>query len=65
MDFYGETIGTQQFVRYIAMSVTEGCPLGGVPLYLAMIIKDMCPPIDNYNYDRSRFNDSAYFVLRI
>ena len=36
MDFYGETIGTQQYFRYIAMSATEGCPLSGVPLYFSM-----------------------------
>ena len=33
MDFYGETIGPQKFVRYIAMSTIEGCPLSGVSLY--------------------------------
>ena len=41
MDFYGETIGPQQFVRYIAMSVTEGCPLGGVPLYHMLILEPL------------------------
>ena len=33
MDFYGKTIGTRKFVRYIAMSAMEGCPLNGVSLY--------------------------------
>ena len=34
MDFYGETIGPQKFVRYIAMSAIEGCPLSEVSLYI-------------------------------
>ena len=28
----GKTIGTQKFVRYIEVSVIEGCPLSRVPL---------------------------------
>ena len=33
VDVNGKTIGTQKFVRYIEVSVIEGCPLSGVPLY--------------------------------
>ena len=33
VDVNGKTIGTQKFVRYIEVSVIEGCPLNGVPLY--------------------------------
>ena len=33
MDVNGKTIGTQKFVRYIEVSIIEGCPLSEVLLY--------------------------------
>ena len=41
MDFYGKTIGTRKFVRYIAMSAMEGCPLSRVSLYRISVMNDV------------------------
>ena len=38
MDFYGETVGLQQFVRYIVMQ----CPLSGVLLYISTVNVAIC-----------------------
>ena len=32
-ELHDKTIGTCEFVRYNVLSVVEGCPLSGVPLY--------------------------------
>ena len=40
IDVNGKTIGTQKFARYIEVSVIEGCPLGGVPLYFVSLGND-------------------------